>query len=77
MKPVQPGWVIVPVKQAHVNEWYHLVGWKQMDPVVGMKTGAASWREQFGEDLYCIATLDEWVGPFRVSVCGSPRATSS
>lgn len=63
MIPVQPGWVIVPVAQSHVNEWYHLVGWTEdMHPVIAWVTGISLWRHQYGEDKYCVATLKEWAG---------------
>jgi hypothetical protein len=66
MRPVQPGWVIVPNDQAFTNEWYHLVGWTEYNgdpmPVIAMDLGVTTWRAQFGEDTYCVATLEEWCG---------------
>lgn len=62
MRPVQPGWVVVPEKQAFNNEWYHLVGWEGLSPVIAMDTGVALWRDEFGEDKFCVATHKEWTG---------------
>lgn len=62
LRPVQPGWVIVPVKQDRPNEWYHLVGWIEREPVIAFDSGVCPWHEIFGEDLFCVATLDEWQG---------------
>lgn len=63
MRPVQPGWVIVPNSQAFTNEWYHLVGWTdEFQPVIAQDTGVVRWRDAFGEDGYCVATLEEWNG---------------
>lgn len=66
MRPVQPGWVIVPAQQETPNEWFHLVGWTEEDyptPVIATHTGIRHWRDYAGEDPYCVATLDEWNGP--------------
>jgi hypothetical protein len=61
--PVQPGWVIVPDRKEFTNEWYHLVGWtNDMQPVIAMDLGVAVWRDQFGEDRYSVATIQEWCG---------------
>lgn len=63
MIPVQPGWVVVPNRKTFKNEWYHLVGWTEdMQPVVAMDIGIAVWRDQFGEDGFCVATHEEWNG---------------
>lgn len=69
MQPVQPGWVAVPVVQEKPNEWYHVVGWTRYEgkphPVIAGETGVHPWFIQFGEDAYCIATVEEW--------CSTPR----
>jgi hypothetical protein len=60
--PVQPGWVVVPADKMNGNEWYHLVGWAGLEPVIAAPTGVMPWRELAGADPYCIATLEEWCG---------------
>ncbi len=60
MIPVQPGWVIVP-SETH-GQWFHLVGWEDRQPVIAMDTGIHLWRDHFGEDSFCVATLGEWMG---------------
>lgn len=63
MRPVPPGWVIVPVREEATNEWWHLVGWTEdMQPVVAWTTGIQVWRNVCGTDAYCVATLEEWTG---------------
>jgi hypothetical protein len=74
LRPVQPGWVIVPVKQDHPNEWYHLVGWEELEPVIAYAEGVCLWREIFGEDRFCVATLDEWQG--KPSAAGGAEAVA-
>lgn len=62
--PVQPGWVAIPVMTENPNEWYHVVGWVgPTQPVINTQTGTCVWRDVFGSDGFCIATLDEWGMP--------------
>lgn len=62
--PVAPGWVAIPVMTENPNEWYHIVGWVgPYQPVINSQTGTHMWRDVFGNDGYCIATLDEWGKP--------------
>jgi hypothetical protein len=64
MRPVQPGWVAVPVHNSDGNEWFHVVGWtEENEPVIaGDDKGIAPWSHTFGEDPFIIATLEEWTG---------------
>jgi hypothetical protein len=68
MRPVQPGWVAVPVHKSETapNEWFHIVGWtegEEPEPVIaGDDRGIGPWSHTFGEDPYIIATLEEWTG---------------
>lgn len=65
MRPVPPGWVVVPANTLNGNEWYHLVGWTETehpDPVIATPTGVSTWAHFAGTDPYCVATLKEWTG---------------
>lgn len=63
MRPVQPGWIIVPATvptDGTELQWHHLVGWNHLEPVIQLDHGIGLWRDTHGTDPWCIATLAEW-----------------